>query len=55
MGDPWQDEGFGGGEDGWDEEKDSAEGEGELEDDLTDDLEDLDDESWEDDEGDGDE
>jgi hypothetical protein len=49
MGDPWQEEGFGGGEDDWDEEKDSTEGE--PEDELNEDLEELGDEaSWEDDE-----
>ncbi len=48
MGDPWQDEGFGGGEDGWDEEKDT--GEADPEDDLVEDLEDLDDEALGDDE-----
>ena len=52
MGDPWQDEGFGGGEDDWDEGKETIGAD--LEDELGEDLEDLeDDDSWgEDDDGD---
>jgi hypothetical protein len=47
MGDPWQDEGFGSGEDDWDEGKESIEAD--LEDELGEGLEDLDDDAWGDD------
>ena len=47
MGDPWQDEGFGGAEDDWDEGKETIGAD--LEEELGEDLEDLEDDSWEDD------
>ena len=43
MGDPWQDEGFGGAEDDWDEGKETIGAD--LEEELGEDLEDLDDDS----------
>ena len=47
MGDPWQDEGFGGAEDDWDEGKETIGAD--LEEELGEDLEGLEDDSWEDD------
>jgi hypothetical protein len=49
MGDPWQDEGFGGVDDDWDEGKETIGAD--LEDELGEELEELeDDDAWSDDE-----
>lgn len=49
MGDPWQDEGFSGADDDWDEGEETAGADAEGE--LGEDLEDLDDDdAWSDDE-----